>query len=120
MFCQHCGKELPSNAKFCPNCGKATNGEISNTANNNTQPYQQEAYNIHFIKEDKPRSKYFAPILALSIIPLCGFIYCLFVLFGGSEYDITHGGESATFGWAVGTGLAFVFMVAYAFYTKDK
>ena len=24
MFCEHCGKELPDNAKFCSNCGQST------------------------------------------------------------------------------------------------
>jgi uncharacterized membrane protein YvbJ len=23
-FCQHCGRELPADASFCPNCGKTT------------------------------------------------------------------------------------------------
>lgn len=30
MFCRNCGKELPEEAKFCPNCGyNKTNSEAS-------------------------------------------------------------------------------------------
>lgn len=25
MFCKNCGKQIPDDAAFCPNCGAATN-----------------------------------------------------------------------------------------------
>jgi len=33
MFCSGCGKEIPEGSKFCPECGKATNGtpNVTNT-----------------------------------------------------------------------------------------
>lgn len=43
MFCKNCGKEIPSGAEFCPNCGTKTNGNTqqagpvsSNTAKSST------------------------------------------------------------------------------------
>ena len=35
MFCRYCGKELPSDSRFCPDCGKAVSVE-DGTANGTT------------------------------------------------------------------------------------
>ena len=41
MFCSGCGKEIPENTQFCPNCGKAVNASMGdkfeNTVNNFTK-----------------------------------------------------------------------------------
>ncbi len=34
MYCQHCGKKLENDAKFCPSCGKRTNGSSQDNVEN--------------------------------------------------------------------------------------
>ncbi len=44
MYCKKCGKELPNDAKFCPNCGDSI-VEFSNDINNRV--YEHVSINKH-------------------------------------------------------------------------
>ena len=44
MFCSYCGKEMPDESRFCPNCGASLEKEV-NYENSYAQPeYQQPVY----------------------------------------------------------------------------
>jgi len=54
MFCENCGKEIPDDAKFCPECGAPIAGSgKTDTMEMNTEPMQEAA----FQKEPKSRKK---------------------------------------------------------------
>lgn len=40
MFCHHCGKELPPDARYCPDCGTAVSGEAGR-ADGTTDAHQK-------------------------------------------------------------------------------
>lgn len=64
MFCSNCGKELPENVKFCPDCGYKI-GESQG------QP-QPQAPQVVFIKEKKTKSKTVALLLCF-FLGMIGF-----------------------------------------------
>ena len=48
MFCTNCGKQIPDDARFCPECGAQTEprANTASTANQaNTYSQQNQGYN---------------------------------------------------------------------------
>src|SRR4051794_4263856 len=53
MFCKHCGKRIPEDSKFCPECGQS----LTDKANPNTG--QWEHCEIHFETSINLMGRYF-------------------------------------------------------------
>ncbi|MEJ2272556.1 MAG: RDD family protein [Candidatus Bathyarchaeota archaeon] len=49
-FCKSCGKELPDNAKFCPNCGTAINNSVSSSETASERIFHESSLQEHWVK----------------------------------------------------------------------
>ena len=47
MFCKHCGNELSTDTKFCPNCGNAQTKANTDTLNDNSSNEYSDKFNFH-------------------------------------------------------------------------
>lgn len=43
MYCENCGKELPDEAKFCPECGKNVLHDVSDNISGKNVPENKPA-----------------------------------------------------------------------------
>lgn len=80
MFCRHCGAEIPTGSKFCPECGEAlidTAGNCAETVSDNEIGETEE------VKPKKPRSKKRNLILIIVLAFLA--VVALGLLFGDDD-----------------------------------
>ena len=68
MFCKHCGKELDSDARFCPSCGSSTDSPTEkNSDTTQTEYFQTESDGINTENNQATPKK-------LHVLGLVGFI----------------------------------------------
>ena len=79
MFCKNCGKEIPEDAKFCPNCGAKQNGEEETLLKNHVGLNEVEC-NMDF-EDNKPRKS--------SVIAYLGFGLSIASIFVDYEYLVS-------------------------------
>ena len=74
MFCTHCGKELPANAKFCTACGTPI------TADEGKSKETEPAKKVFEIQKTKPKGKF--EMVLDSFVTVAGFIVVGFTVLG--------------------------------------
>lgn len=80
--CSHCGKELPTGAQFCPNCGANTvNSNISTSTN---QTLSGKTGNKH------KRKKWPFVVIPLLVLIIAGGVIGGLKLFNGKKNETTH------------------------------
>lgn len=66
MYCQHCGSQIPDQARFCPNCGVSLSGQATQMKPGNSK-------------------KLIAVIAILSVTVVVAVVLCLTLLMGGKD-----------------------------------
>lgn len=106
MFCPHCGKSIPEESTFCPECGTPVSGHVPNdsrTSLDSSRPYQSMTMPIQ-------RNALYTPRLIINILSLVLFVLILFqsCAVGVANTFIDEGSESGS----AGAFLAFCMLIA--------
>lgn len=117
MFCSNCGNEIVTNVKFCPNCGKSTDGKSSFGIQLDTSGISESlSKNVNEIKVKAISSDVWLMAWAKAILPIhavLGLILAV-ALFNGTNYE--NGSDNVValkyFSVFVGAVSVFVFFVA--------
>lgn len=77
MFCSKCGNEVPSNYKYCPNCGFDITGQATNYATQNPTSYTQPPIVINNLNTNTNTNVGYGGISTKS--KWVAFLLCLFL-----------------------------------------
>jgi len=118
MFCSHCGKEIPENSKFCPNCGGEVKGPSekvdSEVVSGDAHPYVSDHNgNQKNGNGSYPNAYTFSLVgfILSFIIPVLGIIFSAIGLDQLSKSGKTRGKGFAIAGLVIGIILAVNFGV---------
>lgn len=106
MFCPHCGKFIPVESAFCPECGDPVSGHTMNnsgTSPDSLRPYQSMTIPIQ-------RNVLYTPRLIINILSLVLFVLILFQSCAAGVISTFIDEESVS--GSVGALLAFCMLIA--------
>lgn len=129
MFCKNCGKQIPDDSNYCPECGCALNSTNANSVFVQTPEYAKEPkYNTEAVKPVVEQSK------QTSVWAMIGFalsIASIFLSFSGlvpmsallvsvvGFVDCKNHNKSGKGFCLVGIIIAIIFLYGYASYMND-
>lgn len=101
MYCKHCGKEIPQDSKFCPDCGassqETTQQPVINIINN-PQP-AAPVYAAPVVPGASPKNKWVAFMLCFLVGLIGGHRFYVGKVGTGILYFLTCGGFGI--GWII-------------------